>query len=71
MKMNDQDRYKHVILSEAKNLPFRTEILRFTQNDMPVLPMLMVKFHHDARIKGWLLRAGVINAAATSLFSQI
>ena len=35
MKMNDQDWYRYVILSEAKNLPRRTEILRFTQNDMP------------------------------------
>ena len=35
MKMNDQDRYWPVILSEAKNLCVAREILRFTQNDRP------------------------------------
>ena len=33
MKMNNQDRYGHLILSGAKNLPRRTEILRSAQND--------------------------------------
>ncbi len=35
MKMNDQDRYGLVILSAAKNLCAVSEILRFTQNDIP------------------------------------
>ena len=34
MKMNNQDRSWHVILSGAKNLCVASEILRFTQNDM-------------------------------------
>jgi len=35
MNVNNQDRYRHVILSEAKNLCTAREILRFAQNDMP------------------------------------
>ena len=34
MNVNNQDRYRPVILSEAKNLTRHAEILRFTQNDM-------------------------------------
>ena len=30
----------HVILSEAKNLAGPTEILRFAQNDMPMVALL-------------------------------
>jgi hypothetical protein len=37
MKINEPDQSWHVILSAAKNLPRRAEILRFTQNDMAEL----------------------------------
>ena len=52
MKVDNQDGYRHVILSGAKNLPRRAEILRRAQNDMAQ------PFFHGVLKMGQLFRGG-------------